>query len=52
MKNGPRHRFTSLRRGRPFGDEKWTERTVRNLGLEYTVRREGRPTKEPRGKGP
>jgi putative transposase len=43
---------TSLRRGRPFGDEKWTERTVRNLGLEYTVRREGRPTKEPLGKGP
>jgi putative transposase len=33
----------SLTRGRPFGDDKWTARTVGKLGLEYTVRREGRP---------
>ncbi len=33
-------------RGRPYGDEAWAARTVAALGLEHTVRREGRP---PRG---
>ena len=40
----------SLRRGRPFGDEKWTSRAVRDLGLDHTVRREGRPAKETNAK--
>jgi putative transposase len=35
----------SLTRGRPFGDERWTTRTVSKLGLEYTIRKEGRPSK-------
>jgi putative transposase len=38
---------TSMRRGRPFGDETWTSRTVRDLSLDHTIRQEGRPTKEP-----
>ena len=37
----------SLKRGRPLGDERWAARTVRRLGLEHTVRREGRPGKPP-----
>ena len=36
----------SLTRDRPFGDDTWTVRTVGRLGLEHTVRREGRPEKE------
>ena len=36
---------TSLKRDRPFGDDTWTTRTVRRLGLEHTLRREGRPGK-------
>ncbi len=31
----------------PYGDDAWLQQTVRRLGLEYTTRREGRPsTKE------
>ncbi|MDB5357876.1 MAG: hypothetical protein JWN24_4329 [Phycisphaerales bacterium] len=37
---------TSLKRDRPLGDEAWTARMVRRLGLEHTVRREGRPAKK------
>ena len=33
----------SMKLSRPFGDEDWSARTVRRLGLEHTVRREGRP---------
>ena len=33
----------SVNRGRPFGDEKWSDRAVRRLGLESTVRPQGRP---------
>ena len=33
----------SIKRSRPFGDDDWLARTVRKLGLEHTVRREGRP---------
>jgi putative transposase len=36
---------TSVARGRPFGTDAWTDRTVRRLGLEHTVRPEGRPPK-------
>jgi putative transposase len=33
----------SVVRGRPFGDDSWADRTARRLGLEQTLRPEGRP---------
>ena len=33
----------SLKRGRPYGDDDWVDRQARALGLEHTVRPEGRP---------
>jgi hypothetical protein len=33
----------SLERSRPFGDDGWMSRMVLRLGLEHTIRREGRP---------
>ena len=38
---------TCVVRGRPFGDADWVERISRKLGLEFTLRRRGRPRKEP-----
>jgi putative transposase len=35
----------SERRGRPFGDEAWVDRTATRLTLTHTLRREGRPKK-------
>jgi putative transposase len=35
----------SGQRGRPYGDEGWTERIVKRLGLEHTVRDPWRPRK-------
>ena len=35
----------SLTRGRPFGDEKWTQRITTRLGLQYTLNPRGRPRK-------
>lgn len=35
----------SIVRNRPFGSEKWVERTARRLDLEHTLHPEGRPTK-------
>jgi putative transposase len=35
----------SVARGRPYGDDRWTDRTARRLGLEHTLRPEGRPPK-------
>jgi putative transposase len=35
----------SVDRGRPFGDEAWSDRVVRRLGLETTLRPRGRPKK-------
>jgi putative transposase len=35
----------SVQRGSPFGDEAWSERAVRELGLETTLRPRGRPKK-------
>ena len=32
-----------VKRGRPFGDEKWTTKTVKKYGLESTVNPRGRP---------
>jgi putative transposase len=34
---------SSIERGTPFGGESWSERAVRRLGLEATVRPRGRP---------
>ena len=36
---------TSVMRDRPFGSPQWVNRTARALGLEYTLRRRGRPRK-------
>lgn len=36
----------SVARGRPYGDAGWQERMVRKLGLQHTVRREGRPSRQ------
>ncbi len=33
-------------RSRPFGDDVWTDRTARRLGLGHTLRPEGRPPKK------
>jgi putative transposase len=35
----------SIQRGNPFGDSDWSQRTIRKLGLESTVRPLGRPKK-------
>jgi putative transposase len=35
----------SIQRGNPFGGESWSERTVRRMGLESTLRVPGRPKK-------
>jgi putative transposase len=36
-------------RGSPFGDDSWRDRTVRRLGLESTLRPQGRPKKPRNG---
>ena len=36
----------SIERGRPFGDENWTNRAVERLDLETTLRPRGRPRKK------
>jgi putative transposase len=38
-----------VKRGTPYGDESWTDRAVRRLGLESTLRPQGRPKKEHNG---
>jgi putative transposase len=35
----------SEERGRPYGDEAWAMQQVDKLGLQHTVRKEGRPKK-------
>lgn len=35
----------SIARGAPFGDERWSERTAKRLGLESSLRARGRPRK-------
>src|SRR5579871_2926773 len=37
----------SVRRGAPFGEGGWRQATARRLGLESTLRRRGRPSKQP-----
>ncbi len=39
----------SLHRGRPLGSEAWVAKTVKKLGLEHTIRSEGRPKKDRNG---
>jgi putative transposase len=34
---------TSIERGRPYGNDSWTSKTARQLGLESTLRSRGRP---------
>jgi putative transposase len=38
----------SLDRGRPFGEDRWLDRTVQRLHLEHTIRKEGRPKRQQR----
>jgi putative transposase len=45
------HVRASLARGRPLGDGPWTARAVAKMGLEHTVRSEGRPRKSPARRG-
>jgi putative transposase len=44
---------TSLARGQPYGEDGWVKRTAKKLGLEHTIRPEGRPPKrsDPSGGG-
>ena len=44
--NELKHLITSVTRGRPFGDDAWTKRTARRIGLEHTLRPKGRPPKQ------
>jgi putative transposase len=37
----------SIRRGQPYGTERWRKRTASRLGLESTFRPRGRPSKKP-----
>jgi REP-associated tyrosine transposase len=37
----------SIRRGQPYGTERWQKRTASRLGLESTFRPRGRPSKKP-----
>ncbi len=39
----------SVARGNPYGDERWTARVVKRLGLETTLRPRGRPRKLEKG---
>ncbi len=41
-----KHLHSSMQRGRPFGDDLWTDRIARRVGLEHTIRPEGRPPKK------
>jgi putative transposase len=38
---------TSVMRGRPYGDDRWVAQTTARLGLEHTIRPQGRPRKNP-----
>ncbi len=37
----------SVKRNRPFGSPVWQQRSAKQLGLEYTLRGQGRPKKKP-----
>ena len=38
---------TSVRRGRPYGDDAWVLRTAKRLALTHTLRPRGRPRERP-----
>jgi putative transposase len=38
-----------VQRGSPYGEANWSKRTIRQLGLESTVRPQGRPKKSKNG---
>jgi putative transposase len=38
---------TCVKRGTPFGRQRWQEETARRMGLEFTLRPRGRPKKDP-----
>jgi putative transposase len=40
---------SSVLRGKPYGGPSWSDRAVRRLGLESTLRPRGRPKKEDKG---
>ena len=42
---------TSIKRGRPFGDDTWQRRTADVLDLETTLAPRGRPRMQPKGTG-
>jgi putative transposase len=42
----------SERRGRPYGGDAWVANTVARLGMEHTVRPEGRPRKDDNDRQP
>jgi hypothetical protein len=42
-KNAIEQLGTSIRRGRPFGNESWVARTVNRLGIQFTLRDPWRP---------
>ena len=41
----------SMARGRPYGETGWRDRLIRRLGLEHTIRAEGRPPRRGRTGG-
>ena len=46
LADAPQQRVqTSLQRGRPLGDDPWTIRMAKKLGLQHTLRPRGRPRK-------
>jgi putative transposase len=50
LAEAPRQRVElSLARGRPLGDERWTQTMARRLGLQFTLNRRGRPPRRPAG---
>lgn len=38
-----------MQRGRPYGDESWTDKMIKKLGLESTLRPRGRPRNSEKG---
>jgi hypothetical protein len=36
----------SFKRCRPYGSDAWTAKMVKQLGMEHTIRREGRPARQ------
>ena len=39
-----------VNRGQPFGSDSWTQRTIKRLHLEHSVRSEGRPATKKRNR--